>query len=248
MEWLRHIYDVGRQQAAQNQVELPDFDDFWEQGFYEVPENPEPYVLFSDFRRDPDGSNLHTPSGKIEIFSEKIDSFNYDDCPGHPVWLEPVEWLGSEKTKQFPLHLLSSQPSMRLHGQMDNGGVSLKSKIQGREPVWINTKDATARGIADGDVVRVFNDRGQCLAGATVTDDISQGVALIQTGAWYDPLEPGKIGTLDRHGNANMLALDKGTSKLAQGSSAQTALVDIEKWQEDIPEINVFSQPEMAAE
>ena len=248
MQWLRHIYDVGRQQAAQNKVELPDFDDFWEQGFFEVPESSEPYVLFSDFRSDPDGSNLHTPSGKIEIFSEKIDSFNYDDCPGHPVWLEPVEWLGSEKAKQFPLHLLSSQPTMRLHGQMDNGGVSLDSKIQGREPVWINTEDAKARGIADGDVVRVFNDRGQCLAGATVTDDISHGVALIQTGAWYDPLEPGKLGTLDRHGNANVLALDKGTSKLAQGSSAQTALVDIEKWQEDIPEINVFSQPVMAAD
>jgi molybdopterin guanine dinucleotide-containing S/N-oxide reductase-like protein len=248
MQWLRHIYDVGRQQAAQNKVELPDFDDFWEQGFFEVPESSEPYVLFSDFRNDPDGANLHTPSGKIEIFSEKIDSFNYDDCPGHPVWLEPVEWLGSEKAKQFPLHLLSSQPTMRLHGQMDNGGVSLKSKIQGREPVWINTEDAKARGIADGDVVRVFNDRGQSLAGATVTDDISRGVALIQTGAWYDPLEPGKLGTLDRHGNANVLALDKGTSKLAQGCSAQTALVEIEKWQDDIPEINVFSQPVMAAE
>ena len=248
MQWLRHRYDVCRQQAAQAKIEMPDFDVFWEQGYIEVPEDPEPYVLFSDFRADPESAKLHTPSGRIEIFSDKIHSFAYDDCPGHPVWMEPAEWLGSEKAKQFPLHLLSSQPTMRLHGQMDNGGVSLAAKVQGREPVWINTEDAKAREVADGDVVRVFNDRGQCLAGAIVTDDISRGVTLIQTGAWYDPMEPGELGTLDRHGNANVLALDKGTSKLAQACSAQTVLVDIEKWREEVPEIKVFSQPVLAAE
>ena len=248
MQWLRHRYDVCKQQAARNEIELPNFDEFWQLGYVEIQEKPEPFVLFENFRADPDAFRLHTPSGKIEVFSEKIDSFNYNDCPGHPVWLEPIEWLGSEKAKQYPLHLLSSQPTMRLHGQMDNGGVSLASKIQGREPVWLNTGDAKSRDITDGDVVRVFNDRGQCLAGATVTDDISRGVVLIQTGAWYDPLEPGRLGTLDLHGNSNVLAIDKGTSKLSQACSAQTVLVEIEKWQDEVPEIKAFSQPALAAE
>ena len=63
-----------------------------------------------------------TPSGKIEIFSERIASFGYGDCPGHPVWLEPVEWLGAQKSSDYPLHLMSNQPRTRLHGQLDNGG------------------------------------------------------------------------------------------------------------------------------
>jgi biotin/methionine sulfoxide reductase len=244
MQWLRHLYGVGHQVAAQHAIDLPDFDAFWKRGYAEVAENNAPYVLYAEYRADPEIARLSTPSGKIEIFSGTIDSFDYDDCPGHAMWIEPAEWLGSEKARQFPLHLLSSQPTTRLHGQMDNEGISLASKIQGREPMWLNTGDANARTIADGDVVRVFNDRGQCLAGAVVTDDISQGVVLIQTGAWYDPLEPGEIGTLDRHGNPNVLTLDKGTSKLAQASSAQTVLVEVEKWRALVPDITVRSGPD----
>jgi biotin/methionine sulfoxide reductase len=76
-----------------------------------------------------------------------------------------------------------------------------------------------------------------------VTDDIMPGVAQIQTGAWYDPAEPGETGTLDRHGNVNMLTLDKGTSRLSQGPSAQTALVEIEKWLADAPAVGIFNSP-----
>jgi biotin/methionine sulfoxide reductase len=96
--------------------------------------------------------------------------------------------------------------------------------------------------------VRAFNDRGQCLVGAYITDAIRPGVVLIQTGAWYDPVERGRIGSLDRHGNPNVLTLDKGTSRLAQGSSAQTALVEVEKWVGDAPAVSVFEPPLVAAE
>ena len=92
-------------------------------------------------------------------------------------------------------------------------------------------------------MVRVFNDRGACLAGLVVTDAIRAGVIQLATGAWYDPLEPGVPGTLDRHGNPNMLTLDKGTSRLAQGPISQTALVEIEKFEGALPEITVFRQP-----
>ena len=91
--------------------------------------------------------------------------------------------------------------------------------------------------------MRVFNDRGACLAGAMVTDAISPGVTLLQTGAWYDPDKPGQIGTLDRHGNPNVLTLDKGTSKLAQGPSSQTALVEVEPWTKPVPAIGAFDPP-----
>ena len=248
-EWLRHLYDMSRQQGARFGAELPDFDVFWDSGYVDVPPPETPGILMGDFRADPNSNPLNTPSGKIEIFSETIASFEYDDCPGHPTWIEPGEWLGAkEKVQRFPLHLISNQPTGRLHGQGDNARISQGFKVAGREAIWLNPRDADARGIAEGDVVRAFNDRGQCLVGAHVTETIMPGVVLIQTGAWYDPVERGKVGSLDRHGNPNVLTLDKGSSRLGQGSSAQTALVEVEKWVEDAPAVSVFAPPLVAAE
>jgi biotin/methionine sulfoxide reductase len=243
MDWLRHLYEVVRQQAARHGIERPDFESFWEAGYVADPV-PDRFDFLSAYRADPDGKRLRTPSGRIEIFSERVASFGYDDCPGHPVWIEPAEWLGSAKAER-KLHLISNQPTLRLHGQLDNGPVSRASKVNGREPVLINPQDAAERGISDGDVVRLFNDRGACLAGAVVTDAMSRGVLQLQTGAWYDPDQPGEVGTLDRHGNPNVLTLDKGTSKLAQGPISQTTLVEVERWTEPLPDIRAFDRPPM---
>jgi biotin/methionine sulfoxide reductase len=242
-EWLRHIYDKARERANPRVLEWPSFDEFWRRGYLETPEAQTPTVIFEEFRMNPDANPLPTPSGRIEIFSEKIASYNYADCPGHPTWMEPVEWLGSAIARTYPLHLLTTQPGTRLHGQMDMGRVSQQSKVAGREPMRINRADADARGISDGDVVRVFNDRGAILAGAVLTEDIRPGVIQISTGAWYDPLEPGTIGSLDKHGNPNVLTLDKGTSRLAQGPSAQTTLVQVEKFVGDPPPVSAFETP-----
>jgi biotin/methionine sulfoxide reductase len=242
-EWLRHIYDKARERANPRVLEWPSFDEFWRRGYLETPEAPTPNVIFEEFRMNPDANPLPTPSGRIEIFSEKIASYNYVDCPGHPTWMEPAEWLGSAAARTYPLHLLTTQPAARLHGQMDMGRVSQQSKVAGREPMRINRADAGARGIGDGDVVCVFNDRGAILAGAVLTDDIRPGVIQISTGAWYDPVEPGAIGSLDKHGNPNVLTLDKGTSRLAQGPSAQTTLVQVEKFVGDPPPVSAFETP-----
>ncbi len=246
MDWLRHMYDVTRQNAAQQKIEMPGFDEFWHDGYVEFPAPEDPPNLFGAFRADPERAGLKTPSERIEIFSDTIDGFGYDDCPGHPTWLEPAEWLGSDLTARHPLHLLSNQPRYRLHSQMDFGAPSQASKVRAREPVWIHPDDAAPRGIMDGDVVRLFNDRGACLAGAQVTDDIRPGVLRLSTGAWFDPLELGKIGSLDKHGNPNLLTLDKGSSRLAQSCSAQSALVEIEIFDEDLPPITAYDQPATA--
>jgi biotin/methionine sulfoxide reductase len=103
--------------------------------------------------------------------------------------------------------------------------------------------DAARRGLAAGDVARVCNDRGACLAGVRVDAGVRRGVVVLPTGAWYDPLEPGKIGTLDKHGNPNVLTLDKGSSKLTQGCSAQTALVEVEKFTGELPPVTAFDPP-----
>jgi len=242
-DWLRHLYASAREQAAKQDVEMPDFDAFWETGHVAFSPPDPPPVLFESFRRDPDAHALRTPSGRIEMFSETIDGFGYDDCPGHPVWLEPAEWLGSDKARLHPLHLLSNQPKSRLHSQLDCGDVSRAAKVADREGLSLHPEDAASRGIRDGDVVRVFNERGACLAGAIVTDAIRPSVVNLSTGAWFDPVDPGAIGSLDKHGNPNVLTIDKGTSRLAQSPTAQTTLVEVERLEGAAPEITAFELP-----
>ena len=244
--WLRHLYDTAREAARGRGLELDDFDTFWERGHMEIPAPDGAHRLFEGFRRDPDANPLATPSGKIELFSSTIAGFGYADCPGHPVWLEPREWLGSPLASRYPLHLLSVQPSTRLHSQLDAGSVSQASKVSGREPCYLGPDDAGARGIADGDLVRVFNDRGACLAGAVVTEGLRRGVVVLPVGAWYDPVEPGVVGSLDRHGNANVLTADRGTSRLAQGPSALSTLVELERFDGDAPPVSILAPPPTA--
>ncbi|MDB5809403.1 MAG: torG [Betaproteobacteria bacterium] len=242
-EWLRHLYETARVKAKNFDIELPGFEAFWSEGFVEMPRPGKATVLFESFRADPVANRLPTPSGRLELFSSVIDSFGYDDCPGHPAWLEPAEWLGAPLAQRFPLHLLSPQPATRLHGQFDNGTLSLATKINGREPVTLHPEAARVRGIKAGDVVRVFNDRGACLAGVRIDENQRADTVLLATGAWYDPLVPGEIGTLDKHGNPNVLTLDKGTSKLGQGPAAHTALVEVERYTGELPAITAFELP-----
>jgi biotin/methionine sulfoxide reductase len=242
--WLRHLYDCWREKVRTNQAAIPDFDGFWQDGVLEIPRHADEYILLGDFRADPQKHRLATPSGRIELYSEKIAGFGYDDCPPHATWLEPFEWLGAEAAKSYPLHLVSSQPRHRLHSQIDFGPVSAAEKIAGREAVAIHPEDARARGIGDGDVVRLYNARGACLAGAQLTDTVSRVVLRLACGAWYDPADT-DTDAVCAHGNANMLTRDRGTSRLGQGPSSATTLVEIERVAAPVPPVRAFVPPPM---
>lgn len=241
--WLRHLWDQARQRAAEADFELPDLETFRKIGAMEVLQPKEPTVLLRKFREDPEANPLSTPSGKIELFSETVAGFGYEDTPGHPAWVEPYEWLGSPLTETYPLHLISNQPKTRLHSQLDSGAISRGSKIQDREPMSMNPSDAAARGIENGDVVRLYNDRGACLAGVIISDAVRPGVVQLSTGAWYDPEEPGVIGSLCKHGNPNVLTRDIGTSRIGQGPSAQSVLIEVEKYKGTPPPVTSFVPP-----
>ena len=94
--------------------------------------------------------------GKIELYSEVVAGFGYEDCPGHATWNVPDEWAG-DASNEFPLHLLGKQPANKLHSQLDPGAWSKAAKVKGREAVEISPRDAAARGIADGDIVEVLS-------------------------------------------------------------------------------------------
>jgi biotin/methionine sulfoxide reductase len=241
--WLQHLYGLWRRACAGHGIEVPDFARFWEQGYVEIPAPETPYVQFAEFRADPDANPLNTPSGKVEIYSETIAGFGYAETPGHPVWREPREWLGAEMAQRFPLHMLSFQPFTRLHGQLDVGRVAAANRVQGREPILMHPEDAAARGLADGEVVRVFNDRGAVAAGLRLTDEIRRGVVAMATGAWWNPARPGATDAPCLHGNANVLTQDVPTSRLGQGSAAQSCLVQIERWPGEPPPITVHAPP-----
>lgn len=219
-DWLRWIWDVSRQQAAKQGLELPDWQSFQELGWIRIPPPDGPTIMLQAFRDAPEANPLDTPSGKIEIFSETIAGFAYEDCPGHPVWIEPVEWLGNAAPDE--LHMISNQPRNKLHSQLDHGRVSQADRPNGVEPVTMNPDDASARGLENGQIVRLQNARGVCLAQLRVSDAIRPGVIQIATGAWMEP-----DGDLCRKGNPNMLTLDKGTSRLAQGPIAHSCLVKV---------------------
>ncbi len=244
--WLRHMYATAADKARNSGFSPPDFEDFWVAGRHVFPQPDAGVILLEAFRNDPNRHPLATRSGKIELYSSTIEQFGYDDCPPHPCWLEPEEWLGAAQAARFPLHLLSNQPATRLHSQLDPAQSSRMSKVASRESISIHPSDAAARGIKSGDIVRIFNERGAFLAGAAIADHLLPGVLQIATGAWYDPLQGGQSGTLDKHGNPNVVTLDKGTSRLAQGSIAQTALVEIEKFP-DPPSVTAFDLPQIDA-
>ncbi|WP_312828692.1 molybdopterin dinucleotide binding domain-containing protein, partial [Pantoea anthophila] len=97
--------------------------------------------------------------------------------------------------------------------------------------------------IGERDIVKVFNDRGALLAGVHLTEDIRPGVVQISTGAWYDPLNAQENRSLDKHGNPNVLTTDIGSSRLGQGSTAQTCFVEIVLFNEPLPEVTAWLPP-----
>ncbi|MDF1855900.1 molybdopterin guanine dinucleotide-containing S/N-oxide reductase [Pseudooceanicola sp.] len=240
--WLRRMYEENRKSVIKRGIDLPDFEGFREQGLIDLNSHAEPIVLLEPFRSDPEANKLPTPSGLIEIFSETIDSFGLPDCPGHAVWLEPREWLGS--AGEGMLHMLSDQPGRKLHSQLDASRYSRDGKVNGREQMHMNPEDAVARGIAAGDTVELSNDRGACLAAVCLNDRIMPGVVRLSTGAWHDPDETGR----DRHGNPNVLTLDVGTSSLSQGSAAQTCLVRVSGPLNVPPCTTAFALPDFVRE
>ena len=238
-QWIRHLYE----QFAADNPHAPEFERFWADGVLTHPDmapmGVSDQVFLADFRANPDAHPLPSPSGRIQLWSDVIEAFDYDDCPPQPRWIEPYERLGTAAAARHPLHLVSNQPRNRLHSQYDHSGVSRDTKVAGREPIRLHPADAAARGIVDGDVVRVFNDRGACLAGAVLSDALMPGVVQLATGAWYDPDEAGMC----KHGNPNVLTRDKGTSKLAQGPTAHTCLVEIERHDSEPPPVTAFDPP-----
>ncbi len=220
--WLRHLWSSNEARGVADGIDVPDYDAFRKAGHWRVPAPAEPEVLLSAFRNDPDAAPLATPSGRIELAAPTIASAALPDCPAHATWLAPEEWLGAAAEDEF--HLVTNQPKKRLHSQLYQAGKNI-----GPEPVRINPADATRLSIRTGDVVRLFNARGACLATADVTEAARPRVLVMETGAWLSDAAAGP----ERNGNPNVLTADRPTSELTQACAALSALVRIERYEGD---------------
>lgn len=244
---VEDIYNGARKQAKGKKMAMPEFKAFWEKGDplkFPLAKNAETFVLHGEYLEDPLLEPLGTPSGKIEIFSRDIEKMKCTDCGPHPQWFEPFEWLGAETAQRYPLHMLTAHPKYRIHSQF-NHVKALRDlyTVAGREPVTLNAEDAKARGIKDGDLVRIFNGRGQILAGAILSEDIRPSVIQISEGGWYDPVERGNPDSLCKYGNVNVLTKDVPASDLSQGNNGHTCLVQVEKYTAAVPAVTAFDPP-----
>jgi len=243
-EWLAHLYGRTRQGLETQGLPAPSFAEFWAMGEMAVPQKPDDGGFLAAFRADPAAHPLMTPSGLIEIVSETVAGFGEADCPGHPTWLPPKDAPRAEA----PLILVANQPATRLHSQLDFGAHSQEAKRRGREVASMHPEDAAPRGIADGDIIRLFNARGACLASVRVTEDVRPGVVQLATGAWYDPEDWKEDQSLCVHGNPNVLTRDIGTSNLAQGCTGQLTTIEVARFDGNLPPIRAHAPPPLTRE
>jgi molybdopterin guanine dinucleotide-containing S/N-oxide reductase-like protein len=234
------------------------WDEFKEKKYFVFPvakdweQDPPGFRLFYE---DPEKNPLPTPTGKLEFYSARLAEHFPDDKerPPIPKWIEKSvthdERLSSERASMFPLLLMSNHGRWRVHAQADDISWTRESptcKVMGAdgykyEPIWINTKDAEDRGIKDGDIVKVFNERGIVLVGARVWERMMPGVVYVDHGARHDPIVPGKV---DRGGAINTIAPLGITSKNCVGEATSGYLVDVQrvsgeemdKWKREYPE------------
>lgn len=243
MGWLRHLYGETIAAMQAKGAAFPDFETFWAKGYVEVPSRMlEPHL--AGLRRDPEKHALKTESGKLVLYSRTLAACGYADCPPHPTWVPPTEWLGAKSRERFPFHLISSQPNGRLHGQLDHGRTSQAGKQSGREALRLNPADAQRLGLKEGDTAIVRNARGRCLAGVAITPDVRPGVAVLPTGAWHQTIDTAE-GPLDIAGNPNVLTLDVPASAFSGGCAAHTCLVAVERYEGNAP-LPTFAPPEAA--
>ena len=242
MEWLRHLYDETRARIAEAGGEAPGFQEFWERG--EI-------ALAGRRLRRRLAAEIPRRSGRPPAARRRAARSSSSRRPSRASATPIARAIrpGCRPSRQspprgsaFPLQLISNQPATRLHSQLDFGSTSAGSKRAGREPLRINPADAAARSIAEGDVVRVFNERGAFLAAAVLSTDVRPGVLQIATGAWYDPVVQPDGTILCVHGNPNAVTRDAGTSSLAQGCTGQLTLVDIARYDAPLPPIRAYDR------
>jgi anaerobic dimethyl sulfoxide reductase subunit A len=217
VEWCLDSYRAARF------PELPGLDEMLETnaGVYVKPAT-QPVVGLADFYADPEAHPLDTPSGKIEIFSKQLhDLGKPDEVPALPKYIQEWESPFGAEAEKYPLQAIGHHYMARVHSTHANNDWLVEAFPQ---RVFINPLDAETRDIKDGDLVRVFNERGETVLPCRITPRILPGVVDIPQGAWWQPDSMG----VDRGGSINVLTSWRWTP-YAYGTAQHTCMVQVEK-------------------
>lgn len=208
-EWLKTIFAKSK---------IPNYEEFKKQGYHKF-KIDKPFIAFEEQIKG--GKPFSTPSGKIEIYSKKLADLNNPQLPPIPKYLPMWEGVSDPLQEKYPLQLITPHLYRRVHSTHDNNPWLREVEPQS---VWISHQDAQRRGIANGEKVSVFNDRGSAILPAKVTGRITPGVVAIFQGAWYEPDRNGN----DIGGSANTLTSDRPVPG-AESSTSHSSLVQIKK-------------------
>ncbi|PJE78078.1 Dimethyl sulfoxide reductase DmsA [invertebrate metagenome] len=221
-EWLQAIYKESRKINSH----LPDFQTFRKQGIVKQKNPGEPHVEFRSFRENPESHPLGTPSGKIEIYSQRLADIAGSWKLGKDDIIKPLpeyapSWEGHQSalTEKYPLQMFGFHFKARTHSTY--GNVDLL-KDANRQELWLNPVDAQKRGIKDGALLKVWNNRGEIRIIAKVTERIIPGTVAMGQGSWYAPDKNG----IDRGACMNTLTTQR-PSPLAKGNPQHTNLVEV---------------------
>ena len=255
-EKIKKCYDLSH---LQDQIS---WDEFQEKKYFIIPTDPDWEQVPPGLRRfyeNPEKYPLGTPSGKLEFYSQRLADHFPDDTERGPLpkWIEKGpshdERISSERAKNYPLLMVSNHGRWRTHAQNDDITWTREiytCKVKAKdgymyEPVWINPDDAAARGIQNGDIVKIINERGTVLGGALVWERIMQGAVSQDHGARADLIYIDSGNSIDRGGANNLLSPENGSSQNCWGMATSGYLVDVRKvtaeemaaWRQKYPEV-----------
>lgn len=254
-DWIERIFYKSDLPKA-----MP-FEEFKQRGYYIVPvpddykatpalrwfyedracDTPDPY---NPKKNDPaHAKELGSYTGKIEFVSESLKANTPYDNERAPMPRYQTSWEGhlSDAAQQYPLQMISPHPRYGYHTHYDahcswlheipehrvikeDGNAYLVARL--------HPEAAAARGIHEGDSIKLFNDRGIVLCVARVTERVPAGVvhAYCSSGM-YVPLEPGSPTSPDKGGCVNILTPKRAMSKHVAGFAPNTCLIDVARWE-----------------
>lgn len=223
-EWIKYLYEEG----AKADADMPSWDDINKQGIYK--RALEPAIGLEAFRTDPVKNPLKTPSGKIEIYSEKLAELNstWELEPGDSINALPVFTPGfngyGSTTSEYPLYCAGFHHKSRTHSSF---GFIPELEQVARQQIWINPLDADPKSIKDGDICTVKSPAGTIRIEAKVTPRIIPGTVGIPQGAWHKANMNGD--RIDEGGCVNTLTSYRPTPLAKGNGPAHSMIVNIAK-------------------
>ncbi|HGJ5890629.1 MAG TPA: DMSO/selenate family reductase complex A subunit [Arsenophonus apicola] len=223
-QWIEYCYNKTRKTMPH----LPPFEQTDDQGIIDRRlADSDKQIALKDFRQDPDKYPLKTPSGKIEIYSEQLNKIaqewqlpDGDRIPAIPEYCANREGVENvARKKQYPLLMTGFHNKGHVHS-------SYYSVAMLREAIphqfWINPIDAKMRGLKQGDIAEIYNDRGRIYIKTKITNRVLPGVIAVPQGAWRNVNKQG----IDVGGCINTLT-SLHPSPFAKGTPQHTNLVEV---------------------